>query len=192
MLKKKFGDSVERLFLSLPVNYSSIKINPNYITTLGVIISFITFLLLWGGRFKTAGIFIIVAGLCDLLDGLIARSTFKTSHFGAFLDSTFDRISDSLIFAGLIVYYARHRETWNAVLGSFAMIVSVTIPYAKARAENFIEKCDVGILERLERLIILVIGLIFNFKTAALYIIIFAGIITIAERIMHTYFELQK
>src|SRR5918993_2337212 len=122
-------------------------INPNILTVIGVAINVGSGVLFGYGLFFWAGVVLIVANLFDMLDGQVARLTGRVTRFGGFLDSSLDRLSDMAAFVGLMVFYARYtpyHSTLNVFLAGTAMVGSVLVSYASARAESLIPKCDVG------------------------------------------------
>src|SRR5213082_113203 len=122
-------------------------INPNFLTFVGVAINVGSGLLFGFGKFFWAGIVLIIANLFDMLDGQVARLSGRVTSFGGFLDSSLDRLSDMVVFVGLMVFYARDTEfhsTLNVFLAGAGMMGSVMVSYASARAESLIPKCDVG------------------------------------------------
>lgn len=181
------------------------RINPNLLTVTGVSINVLCGLMFGLGHFFWAGVVLIVANLFDMLDGQVARRTNQVTRFGGFLDSTLDRISDMAAFVGLIVFYARDTEfhsTLNVFLAGSAMVGSVLVSYASARAESLIPKCDVGFLRRPERVVLLIIGalsthpssdnLFANRMPAVLWILAFGSFWTFAYRVYHTWSELNR
>ena len=113
------------------------------------------------GYFFSAGIVLIVANLFDMLDGQVARLSGRVTRFGGFLDSSLDRLSDMVVFVGLMVFYARDTQfhsTLNVFLAGAGLMGSVMVSYASARAESLIPKCDVGFLRRPERVVLFIIG----------------------------------
>src|SRR5437899_7721774 len=118
-------------------------INPNLLTFIGVAINVGSGLLFGFGKFFWAGIVLIVANLFDMLDGQVARLSGRVTSFGGFLDSSLDRLSDMVVFVGLMVFYARDIETHstlNAFLAGAGMMGSVMVSYASARGERMISK----------------------------------------------------
>ncbi|MCA1621814.1 MAG: CDP-alcohol phosphatidyltransferase family protein [Acidobacteria bacterium] len=180
------------------------RINPNLLTVIGVSINVLSGVLFGLGHFFWAGVVLIVANLFDMLDGQVARRTGQVTPFGGFLDSTFDRISDMAAFVGLMTFYARdteHHSTLNVLLAGLAMVGSVLVSYASARAESLIPKCDVGFLRRPERVVLLIIGalsthpgsesLFANRMPAVLWILAVGSFWTFAYRVYHTWRELN-
>src|SRR5256714_15414655 len=136
-------------------------INPNFLTVIGVALNVGCGLLFGFGHFFAAGIALVVANLFDMLDGQVARLSGRVTRFGGFLDSSLDRLSDMVIFVGLMVFYARDTQfhsTLNVFLAGAGLMGSVMVSYASARAESLIPKCDVGFLKRPERVVLFIIG----------------------------------
>ncbi len=187
MILKKFKKYSEEILEPLSIVLSEKGIKPNHVTITGAIISFLSGLCYYKGFFKLGGIVLIIAGFCDLLDGNIARVNQKTSSFGAFLDSTVDRYSDMFVLFGILGFAFEQRETalfWITILAAMG---SFMVSYTRARAECIIEKCDVGIMERPERVVVLIITSIFNVLKFGLLIIGILANITALQRIYHTY-----
>src|SRR3954470_16975951 len=179
-------------------------INPNVLTSVGVAINVGSGLLFGYGIFFWAGIVLIVANLFDMLDGQVARLSGRVTRFGGFLDSSLDRLSDMVVFVGLMVFYARDTEyhsTLNVFLAGAAMMGSVMVSYASARAESLIPKCDVGFLRRPERVVLLIIGalsthpnsdsIFANRMPAVLRILAVGSFWTFGYRVYHTWYELN-
>jgi len=137
--------------------------------------------------FFYAGLVIIGAGFFDLVDGRVARATNQVTRFGAFFDSVVDRYSDVALFFGLLVYYARANRFFYLVLVAVVMMGSVMVSYTRARAESLIGTCKVGFMERPERLVLVIIGAIFNRMAPVLWVIAVLANITVAHRIYYTY-----
>jgi CDP-diacylglycerol---glycerol-3-phosphate 3-phosphatidyltransferase len=183
--------------------YSSV--NPNLLTVIGVGVNVAAGLLFGFGYFFWAGVVLIVANLFDMLDGQVARLSGRVTRFGGFLDSSLDRLSDMVVFVGLIVFYARdtqYHSTLNVFLAGAALMGSVMVSYASARAESLIPKCDVGFLRRPERVVLIIIGalsthwesnsLFANRMPAVLWILAVGSYWTFAHRMYHTWREVQK
>ena len=181
------------------------RINPNVLTVIGVSINVLSGVLFGFGYFFSAGVILIVANLFDMLDGQVARRTGQVTRFGGFLDSTLDRVSDMAAFVGLMTFYARDTElhsTLNVLLAGLALVGSVLVSYASARAESLIPKCDVGFLRRPERVVLLIIGalsthpgsesLFANRMPAVLWILCVGSFWTFAYRVYHTWKELNR
>ena len=180
-------------------------INPNFLTVIGVAINVGSGLLFGFGQFFWAGIVLIVANLFDMLDGQVARLSGRVTRFGGFLDSSLDRLSDMVVFVGLMVFYARDtplHSTLNVFLAGAGLMGSVMVSYASARAESLIPKCDVGFLRRPERVVLLIIGALSthpdstnffaNRMPAVLWVLAVGSYWTFAQRMYHTWYELNK
>ena len=180
-------------------------INPNILTVIGVALNVGCGLLFGMGRFFWAGVALIVANLFDMLDGQVARLSGRVTRFGGFLDSSLDRLSDMVVFVGLMVFYARDTEahsTLNVFLAGAGLMGSVMVSYASARAESLIPKCDVGFLRRPERVVLFIIGALSthpgssnffaNRMPAVLWVLAVGSYWTFAHRMYHTWRELTK
>lgn len=180
-------------------------INPNVLTIIGVALNVGCGLLFGVGWFFAAGIALIVANLFDMLDGQVARLSGRVTRFGGFLDSSLDRLSDMVIFVGLMVFYARDtpsHSTLNVFLAGAGLMGSVMVSYASARAESLIPKCDVGFLRRPERVVLFIIGALSshpgstnffaNRMPAVLWVLAIGSYWTFAHRMYHTWRELTR
>src|SRR6202030_102718 len=114
------------------------KIHPNVLTFLGLLINIAAAVLFAGGRFRAAGFVVIGAGLFDMVDGRVARETNRVTKFGGFFDSVLDRYSDLALLVGLLVWYGSISRGGYVVLTAIAMMGTVMVSYARARAENSI------------------------------------------------------
>jgi CDP-diacylglycerol---glycerol-3-phosphate 3-phosphatidyltransferase len=144
------------------------------------------------GNFRTAGCVIIFAGLFDMVDGRVARETNRVTRFGAFFDSVLDRYSDIALLVGLLVYYGTINRPSYVVLTAIAMAASVMISYTRSRAENFIPTCKIGFLERPERVVLFIIGALFDRMAPVLWIIAVLGNLTVVHRMIFTYQESRR
>jgi CDP-diacylglycerol--glycerol-3-phosphate 3-phosphatidyltransferase len=176
----------------------ALRIHPNTLTLIGVLINVGAAVALGRGHFVLAGVIMIVANIFDFIDGKVAHITNTVSRFGAFWDSTLDRFSDISLFLGLIYLYADLRRTDYVMVAALAMMFSIMTSYARARAESLIEKCKVGFMERPERIVLIWIGCFpspfppFNYPMAAvLWVILILSILTVANRIHYTYLALN-
>jgi CDP-diacylglycerol--glycerol-3-phosphate 3-phosphatidyltransferase len=180
-------------------------INPNILTVIGVSLNVGCGLLFGMGRFFDAGIVLIIANLFDMLDGQVARLSGRVTSFGGFLDSSLDRLSDMVVFVGLMVFYARDTQfhsTLNVFLAGAGLMGSVMVSYASARAESLIPKCDVGFLKRPERVVLFIIGALSthpgsnnffaNRMPAVLWVLAIGSYWTFAHRMYHTWRELNR
>jgi CDP-diacylglycerol--glycerol-3-phosphate 3-phosphatidyltransferase len=124
-----------------------------------------------------------------MLDGQVARREGRVTAFGAFFDSTLDRYSDMALYMGLLVYYAVNDRSSYVILAAVATAGSVMVSYARARAESLIPLCKVGFMERPERLVLLILGGLFDRMAPALWVIAVVSTITVIHRITFTWQE---
>jgi CDP-diacylglycerol--glycerol-3-phosphate 3-phosphatidyltransferase len=141
---------------------------------------------------RLGGVVALVAAVFDMLDGRVARIRGRGTKFGAFLDSTMDRYSDMLLFMGLLILYARLERTGLMVLVWVAAFGSFMTSYARARAESLIPRCPVGLLERPERIVLVIAGALLNRMVAVLWIVAVLSNLTAVQRIVYTYVELKR
>jgi CDP-diacylglycerol--glycerol-3-phosphate 3-phosphatidyltransferase len=199
------GRGASRIIKAMVRGLAYSRISPNLLTVIGVVINIGCGLLFGWGHFFWAGVTLIVANLFDMLDGNVARLSGRVTRFGGFLDSSLDRLSDMVVFVGLMVFYARdtqYHSTLNVFLAGAGMMGSVMVSYASARAESLIPKCDVGFLRRPERVVLLIIGaltthpqsnnFLLNRMPAVLWVIAVGSYWTFAHRMYHTWTELNK
>jgi len=168
------------------------KINPNVLTFFGLLINIVAASFLATGRFRTAGLVIIFAGLFDMVDGRVARATNQVTRFGGFFDSVLDRYSDLALLVGLLVYYGTINRPAYVVLTAVVMTASVMISYTRTRAENIIPTCKVGFMERPERVVLLIIGALFLRMAPVLWVIAVLGNLTVVHRMIFTYQEAAR
>jgi CDP-diacylglycerol--glycerol-3-phosphate 3-phosphatidyltransferase len=147
-------------------------IHPNILSIAGLLLSMAAGVIYCHGGFFWGAWVVVLAGICDTLDGRIARQTNKKSDFGAFFDSTLDRYSDMFLFIGLAYYFAGGRpflmplpaggtpevSPWTVTAIVFAIAGSFMVSYTRARAEGLGMECKAGMMQRPERITLLVIG----------------------------------
>src|SRR5581483_5561435 len=168
------------------------RIHPNVLTFLGLLINIVAAVLLAAGSFRWAGVVIISAGLFDMVDGRVARETNQVTRFGGFFDSVLDRYSDLALLMGLLVYYGSINRPFYVVLTALVMTASVMISYSRARAENSIPTCKVGFMERPERVVLLIIGALFDRMAPVLWVIAVLGNLTVFHRMLFTWQEAKR
>ena len=168
------------------------KIHPNVLTFLGLLINIGAAALLALGQFRWAGVVIIGAGLFDMVDGRVARETNRVTRFGGFFDSVLDRYSDLALLVGLLVWYGSINRWGYVVLTAIVMTASVMVSYVRARAENTIPTCKVGFMERPERVVLLIIGALFDKMAPVLWVIAVLGNLTVVHRMVFTWQETRR
>ena len=169
-----------------------LRIHPNVLTFVGVLINVVAAWALATGRFGTAGGIMIAANIFDFIDGKVAREMGMETAFGGFWDSVMDRFSDLALFLGLVYLYSSVHRTDYVVITVMAMIFTVLTSYARARAESVVAKCKVGFMERPERIVLFMIGAFTNRMAAVLWVILVLSILTVADRIFYTWRELER
>jgi CDP-diacylglycerol---glycerol-3-phosphate 3-phosphatidyltransferase len=169
----------------------ALRIHPNTLTLIGVLINVGAAVALGRDHFLMAGVIMIVANIFDFIDGKVAHITNTVSRFGAFWDSTLDRFSDIALFLGLIYLYADLRRTDYVMVSALGLMFSIMTSYARARAESLIEKCKVGFMERPERIVLFMIGAFTDRMAAVMWVILVLSIVTVANRIHYTYLALN-
>lgn len=182
MIKARFGervdDAVHRLF---PFMFRR-RFDPNVLTVLGALVSCGAAAAFASGSLRWGGVLILLGGFFDLVDGVVARHQGVSTTFGAFLDSTLDRLVDIVLFLGLILHFAAGARTDLVLLTGVALAATVLVSYAKARAEQFVPVFEGGMLERGERIGLLAAGSILDFLVPALWILAIGSVVTVAQR----------
>jgi CDP-diacylglycerol--glycerol-3-phosphate 3-phosphatidyltransferase len=169
----------------------ALRIHPNILTFVGVLINVAAACALGLGRFILAGVIMVVANIFDFIDGKVALELDAVSKFGGFWDSVIDRFSDISLFIGLIFLYSQRERTDYVMITALAMMFAIMTSYTRARAESLIPKCKVGFMERPERIVLFMIGAFTNRMAAVLWVILVLSIFTVADRIILTYRELR-
>jgi CDP-diacylglycerol--glycerol-3-phosphate 3-phosphatidyltransferase len=169
----------------------ALRIHPNILTFVGVLINVMAAWQLAFGHFISAGVIMIVANIFDFIDGKVARELHAETKFGGFWDSVIDRFSDIALFIGLIYLYSSLRRTDYVMITAIAMMFAIMTSYTRARAESLIEKCKVGFMERPERIVLFMIGAFTNRMAAVMWVIGVLSVFTVADRIIYTYRELR-
>ena len=183
-----FGAAIDRIVRWLALS----RIHPNVLTFLGLVINIVAAYLFAAGSFRWAGAVVIGAGLFDMVDGRVARETNRVTRFGGFFDSVLDRYSDLALLMGLLVYYASIDRFFYVVLTAIVMTASVMVSYTRARAENTDSKCKVGFLERPERVVLLIIGALFDRMAPVLWVIAVLSNLTVIHRMIYTWQETRR
>jgi CDP-diacylglycerol--glycerol-3-phosphate 3-phosphatidyltransferase len=184
-------------YLSWPIGrlaglLAATGIPPNVITWSALVANLWAGILFAQGRFVAGGGMMIFAGLCDLLDGPVARRQGRVSLFGAFLDSIFDRYADLVLFLGLLIYYVHVNRFSYAFLAGAGAAGAVMVSYAKARAESLLPGAGVGFWERPERLALMILCALVNRMPLALWILAIGPNITVIHNIIHTWQQTKR
>jgi CDP-diacylglycerol--glycerol-3-phosphate 3-phosphatidyltransferase len=170
----------------------ALRIHPNILTLVGVIINVLAAWALAAHRFVLAGVVMICANIFDFIDGKVAHELQLQSQFGAFWDSTLDRFSDLALLTGLLYLYSSRGRSDYVLIAALALIFSIMTSYARARAESLVTKCKVGFMERPERIVLFMIGAFTNRMAGVLWVILVLSVLAVANRIYYTYLALNQ
>jgi CDP-diacylglycerol--glycerol-3-phosphate 3-phosphatidyltransferase len=192
VLSEKIGDTLGRALDAIVRGFAASGVNPNFLTFIGFGINLLAAYLFAYGYFRWAGLTIILAGVFDMTDGRVARLEGRVTPFGGFYDSVMDRYSDLCLLIGLLIYYGRINRFLYVSLVAVAMIGSVMVSYSRARAENVIPSCKVGFLERPERVVLIIIGALFDRMAPVIWLIAVLSNVTVIHRIIYTRQEARK
>ncbi|HLU70864.1 MAG TPA: CDP-alcohol phosphatidyltransferase family protein [Nonomuraea sp.] len=175
-------------------------IGPDAVTAIGTLGTVVSALFFFPQGMLTAGALVItVFVLFDLLDGVVARlGGGGGSTWGAFLDSTLDRVADAAIFSGLILHFIATGDALLAGVTLFALVAGMLVSYAKARAEGLGLTCDVGLAERPERLVVVLVAACFSglgvpyVLAAGMWLLAAAGAVTVVQRVVHVHRQTRE
>ncbi len=193
MLREKLHPKLSAFFNRCADALNRKGITPNQLTLAGAALSLMAGISFSTSSLLTGSLFMALAGLCDAVDGALARISGKASKFGAFFDSTMDRFADGFFLAGLTMHFFNQDEPFWMWVTLSLLIFSFMVSYAKARAENFIEKCSVGLFSRETRYAAIGIGaLISPLLKPLLLIALFGTTYTAYQRIIYTQEQLES
>jgi len=182
MISAKLGH-----FLDKPLRpfIRRINISPNLLTITGFVITLLAAAAI-PLNIRIGGVIIIIGGIFDALDGVVARINNRVSSFGAFLDSLLDRFSDAALFIAIAVFFYRYGNMTYALLSLVALAGAHGVSYARARAEGLGYECKTGIMERAERIALLTLGcLIPRIMTYLIWVVLLGSYITVIQRIAY-------
>jgi CDP-diacylglycerol--glycerol-3-phosphate 3-phosphatidyltransferase len=164
-----------------------LRLRPNQLSCLGLVASVLAAVAFALDRRRTGALALLLAGALDILDGAVARVSGQVSPFGAFLDSVLDRYSDLLVLAGLVFLFARLGRPDAVAAVLLALIGTVMVSYTRARAESIDVECRVGLMERGERMLVLIAGALLDLLVPAIWIVALGANATAVHRIAHTW-----
>lgn len=182
MIKARYGDRLDTWLQSALRPLLRFPVSPTWLSATGALLSCVAGGFLAHGSLRVGALWIAASGLFDLLDGAFARAQGKASNFGAFLDSTLDRVADLAIYLGVIIWFSRSGAVQPVVLAGVALAAAVLTSYIKARAECFGETLSGGAFERGERLAVLGVGALSGWLEIALWVLAISGCVTVATR----------
>jgi CDP-diacylglycerol--glycerol-3-phosphate 3-phosphatidyltransferase len=161
-------------------------VRPNQLTMLGLGVSVLAACALADAWLRLGAALLGVAGILDLLDGSLARVAEQETDFGAFLDSVVDRYSDLAVLVGVTVFYQRAGDRMGVLLTMATLVGTVMVSYTKARAQSIGVGCDIGLMERPERMIGLIVGAAFHLLTPMMAVLAVLTNLTALQRIAYT------
>jgi phosphatidylglycerophosphate synthase len=192
VIKSVFGDRLDDwLHAALPFLFRT-RLNPNLLTVIGTLVSLLAAGAFAAGRFPLAGVLILAGGVFDLVDGVVARHHGIASRFGGFLDSTLDRLVDMALLVGVACFFAARGDAPHVLLALVALITSVLVSYAQARAQLIVPDFKGGLFERGERVVVLALGALTGLLVPALWLIAIGSTITVAQRFAKAYQEMEQ
>jgi CDP-diacylglycerol--glycerol-3-phosphate 3-phosphatidyltransferase len=192
MDKQQFKKTSRKTLDPIVSMLKSMGVPPVMVTLFGLIFSLYGALVVAKGSLALGGVFLLLSGLCDVLDGDLARRRGMASRFGAFLDSTLDRVAEFAYFGGMLYYIVDRTGQFSDfvfVITVIALTGSVMTSYARARAEGLGYECAVGIMERPERIALLTLGLFLGYRVLVVVLTILAitTTYTFVQRILHVH-----
>jgi len=211
IFSRLFGNNIQRARQYVAAAMIWLGVSPNVLTVLGMVTTFAAggFLAMGAGdkvgSSSVAGyswwgfwgaMLIILASAFDILDGAVARTSGRITKQGGFLDSCLDRVADAVIFVGIMVHYLRHAEIpyaqWFVVASAVALADAEIISYVKARAENFIESCNVGYWQRGERIAGILIGLFSGHIAPVMVLLAISSAFTVLRRLVFAARQIKR
>jgi CDP-diacylglycerol--glycerol-3-phosphate 3-phosphatidyltransferase len=172
--------------------FNRLGLHPNTMTLLGLIGTIGGAVLLGFGQMRLGGVLVLLMGPVDALDGTMARLRGEPTRFGAFVDSVTDRWAELLIIGGVLVHYTLSGDLWGILLSYAAAVGSVMVSYVKARAEALDFDCNVGLLTRMERYLVLAPALLLNLPLVGMVLIAVLGNFTALQRIWHVRVQARR
>ena len=191
MIGNKIGHQLDPFLYKVLSKVFGERGNPNSFTLMGFLATLIASIFILKEFWVGAGLMIILSGLFDLFDGVVARKAGKVTAFGGFLDSVLDRYSDLLLLLALLIYYLNKGNSALVILTFFVAIGTVLIPYVRAKAESIQIPCSVGLMERAERIILLSVGTLFQWMEPILWILAILTHFTVIQRIFYVWKKLH-
>ncbi len=191
--KRILSERLQSIFLKILSPFTRLLtqwgVSPNSITLAGLSITVLAALAFTAGYIRLGGVLVLLGGLCDTFDGAIARSTGKTTRYGAFYDSVIDRYSELVMFFGITAHFVLVKDYLTVIAVFFAMCGSIMVSYTRARGESLGYKTEVGIMQRAERIVLLGAGALFHITALkiAIWLIAVLANLTALQRIRHVY-----
>ncbi len=200
MAKRKFTvlpDSIQKWFIKIIDPFIELivrfNVHPNHFTILGLFISFVGAIFYAKHDIRLGGLFILLGGLSDIIDGKVARKTGLSSKFGALLDSSLDRYSEVFMFLGTAIYFVQKDHPYTSIMVFLALGGSMMVSYVRARAEGLGYDCKVGIMQRPERIVYVGVSSLIHpyVLEVVIWMIAILANFTAIQRMRHV-FKLEK
>jgi CDP-diacylglycerol--glycerol-3-phosphate 3-phosphatidyltransferase len=165
------------------------RLTPNAISLTGFVLCLVAAVLVWQDEYVLGGLAFIVGSVCDALDGRYARASGKGTPFGAFLDSTLDRLEEGFVLTAVAANFSEAGDDFAVAAVVVAVMASLMVSYTRARAEALGVECKVGIADRAVRVVILSVGLVFagigDVLEITVYVLAALALVTVGQRIWH-------
>jgi CDP-diacylglycerol--glycerol-3-phosphate 3-phosphatidyltransferase len=191
VIRSLFPRTVETVVAPFGRGLARIGLRPNTLTTLGLLFTAAAAIAVGRGEPILAGVLLLLGGAMDTFDGAVARASGRSTPFGGFYDSVSDRLADGMILGGIAWSVADRPRL--LLLTLVALVLAEVTSYVRARAESIDLECEVGVLERAERAILLVIGLLVApLFEPMLWVLAIGGAITVVQRIHHVWCQIDR
>lgn len=178
-----------RILEAVAAAFRKLGFGPNGLTILGCALNIAVAIVIATGNLQLGGLLLIVASAFDGVDGTLARQMGRPTKFGAFLDSTLDRVSESAIMLGISWWYMQQPGIAEEILAYITIVGSLLVSYTRARAEGIGVDCKVGLFTRVERCILIIAALILGLTSQALWVLAVGTVLTTAHRAIHVYLQ---
>jgi len=193
MLKALIGDGLDPFLQGTSKIAQRLGLRPNTLTFIGLGVNLLAAWAIAVGEWLQGCSLIVLAGFFDILDGAVARNCRQASEFGSFLDSVLDRYSDLSLLVGLLIYYSRQGMILYQILLGAAIMGTALTPYTRARAETLIPKCNVGVMERPERILLVFLGAaIESIMPIVVWILAIFTNVTVIQRVHYTWRQMEE
>jgi CDP-diacylglycerol--glycerol-3-phosphate 3-phosphatidyltransferase len=191
-LRSNFNDGINRIVGPIGRVIAKTGVTPNTLTTLGLLLTTAGAVTITFDRPVLAGWILVFGGLMDTFDGAVARARHKSTPFGGFYDSVTDRLSDGIILAGVAFWLTDRPRLF--LLAIVALVAAQVTSYVRAKAEAIDLSCSIGIMERAERAILLMVGLVFHrwVLEPVLWVLAIGGTVTVVQRIHHVWCQIDR
>ncbi len=191
-VKSNFGQTIDSMARPFGKAFAAVGITPNQITTMGIVLTGVATWFVANDEPFIAGWILVAGGLMDTFDGATARAGGRSTPFGGFYDSVSDRISDGIILAGIAWWVGDQPRLF--VLTMMALVAAQVTSYIRAKAEAIDLTCSVGVMERAERAIVLMFGLVFSewLLEPVLWLMAIGSTVTVAQRIHHVWCQIDR